>query len=153
MSDYTQGGSSIIQPTPLRYVAHFNQGTLLRQLGQTALAAHAFAEATRAAPQFLPAYLSAGAAFESLGHLAEAISYWIQAADQLVPTDGEGIGHKNSALRHLARVCKHVGNMPYAEEALRRCLDINPNQRDVIQHWIAARERQCKWPVIQSWGK
>ena len=138
---------------PLRYVAHFNLGTLLREIGQTAPAAHAFVEATRAAPLFLPAYLSAGTAFESLSDLAEAVSYWIQAADLLVPTDGDAISHKTTALRQLARVYKAVGNIPYVEEALRRCLDLDPHQRDVIQHWIAAREMQCKWPVIQPWGR
>ena len=52
---------------PLRYVAYFNQGTLLSQTGHTEQAATAFAEAIGLAPTFLPAYVNAGLALERLG--------------------------------------------------------------------------------------
>ena len=137
---------------PLRYVAYFNQGTLLSQTGHTEQAATAFAEAIGLAPTFLPAYVNAGLALERLGRRGEAINCWLQAVDRVVPIDGACIGHKTQALRHLARVFKSIGDVGRSEEALRRCLDIDPHQRDVIQHWIAVREMQCKWPVVAPWG-
>jgi predicted O-linked N-acetylglucosamine transferase (SPINDLY family) len=138
---------------PLRHVAYFNQGTLLSQTGHPEQAAAAFAEAIRLAPTFLPSYINAGLALERLGRLDEAIGYWRQVADRLVPINGECIGHKTTALKHLARVFKNAGDVRRAEEVLRECLDIDPHQHDAIQHWIAVREMQCKWPVIAPWGK
>jgi predicted O-linked N-acetylglucosamine transferase (SPINDLY family) len=137
---------------PLRYVAYFNHGTLLSQTGHTEQAATAFAAAIELAPAFLQAYVNAGLALEGLGRRGEAINCWLQAVDRVVPTDGACIGHKTLALRHLSRVFKSLGEVQRAEEALRRCLEIDPHQRDVIQHWIAVREMQCKWPVIAPWG-
>jgi len=32
---------------------------------------------------------------------------------------------------------------------LRQSLDIDPQQREVVQHLIALRQRQCKWPVVE----
>jgi predicted O-linked N-acetylglucosamine transferase (SPINDLY family) len=138
---------------PLRHIAYFNHGTLLSQTGYPAQAVMAFAEAIRLAPRFLPPYINAGLALERLGSLDEAVGYWLHVADRLVPIDGESIGYKTTALKHLARVFKNVGNVQRAEEVLRRCLDIDPYQRDAIQHWIAVREMQCKWPVVAPWGK
>lgn len=137
----------------LRHVAHFNHGVLLSDSGQPARAAAAFAEATRAAPTFLPAYINAGVAFERLDRIEEAIGCWLHVADCLVPVDGDCISQKTTALKHVARVSKMNGNLPRVEAVLHRSLDIDPHQRDVIQHWIAAREMQCKWPVIAPWGK
>jgi predicted O-linked N-acetylglucosamine transferase (SPINDLY family) len=136
----------------LRYVAHFNHGTLLSQTGHTEQAVTAFAAAVEIAPAFLQAHVNGGLALERLGRRGEAINWWLQAVDRVVPIDGACVAHKTQALRHLARVFKSLGEVQRAEGALRRCLDIDPHQRDVIQHWIAVREMQCKWPVIAPWG-
>ena len=137
----------------LRHVAYFNLGTLLIQISRPTQAVAAFAEASRLKPAFLPAYVNAGLAYERLGQLDLAVGQWLQAADRVVPVDETCISNKTTALKNLARVYKSVGNVASAEEALRRCLAIDPSQRDAVQHWIALRQMQCKWPVILPWGK
>nr|WP_321985896.1 hypothetical protein [uncultured Lichenicoccus sp.] len=138
---------------PLRNVACFNHGVLLTQAGRHAEAVAAFTTATALRPSFLAAYTNAGLAFERLGNLQAAVGQWLHVADLLAPTDGDLIGNKIIALKHCARVFKSVGDLDSAEEALRRCLDLDRHQRDALQHWIALREMQCKWPVLAPWGR
>jgi predicted O-linked N-acetylglucosamine transferase (SPINDLY family) len=38
-----------------------------------------------------------------------------------------------------------------AEDALKQSIEIVVAQPPVIQHWIALRQRQCKWPVVVGW--
>ena len=137
---------------PLRHAACFNHGVMLTGTGRHLQAAAAFTAAIGLQPNFLAAYINAGLALERLGNLREAVGQWLHVADLLAPTDGDLIGHKTIALKHLARVFKAVGDFSSAEEALRRCVDIDPHQRDALQHWIALREMQCKWPVIAPRG-
>ena len=138
---------------PLRHVACFNHGTLLLQTGHLMRAAAAFEETIRIDPAFLPAYINAGLSLERLGHLDLAVGQWLRVADSPATTNIDCIGNKTIALKHTARVFKNVGDVGRAEEALRRCLEFDPQQRDAIQHWIAVREMQCKWPVIEPWGR
>ena len=139
------------QTDPLRYVAYFNYGTLLSQVMRPEQSATAFAEAIRLQPSFLPAYVNAGLMLERLGRLDEAVGYWTCAATS-VQSDHYLVS-KKEALKHLSRLFKYIGEIARAEAALGHCLDIDPSQRDVIQHWTALREMQCKWPVIEPWGR
>src|SRR5215470_13055773 len=51
------------------------------------------------------------------------------------------------------RAVREVSNKDTAaEDTLKQSLDINPDQPEVIQHWIALRQRQCKWPLMAEWG-
>lgn len=138
---------------PMRYVACFNYGALSLQTGCLQRAATAFAEAIRLEPAFLPAHINAGLAFERLGHPDRAVAQWLHVADLLVRSDSDANEHKTTALKHIARIFKTSGDIASAEEALRRCLLIDPHQRDTVQHWICARQMQCKWPVISPVGK
>ncbi len=138
---------------PLAYVALFNQAALLRRTAQTERAVMVYAAAIQLAPTFLPAFISMGFALESLGRLEEAIGRWVQVADCLVQVNAESLDHKATALRNISRVCMNQGDLPRAEEALRRCLEIDPHQGDVVTVWIDVREKQCRWPVIAPFGK
>ena len=55
------------------------------------------------------------------------------------------------ALQQLGRVLENNQNDAAAEDALKQSLEISSSQIEVIQHWIALRQRQCKWPVIAGW--
>ena len=138
---------------PLRYVALFNQGTLLRHFAQPERAVLAYAEAIRLAPAFLPASISIGFALEALGRYEEAVGHWLHAADCLVPAEGESLGHKTMALRNISRLSVKQGRLSRAEDALRRCLEIDPHQRDVMTAWVDVRQRQCQWPAIAPWSR
>ena len=138
---------------PLRHAAYFNHGVMLTQTGRHAEAAAAFAAAISLQPSFLAAHINAGLALERLENLQGAVGQWLHVANLVAPTDGDLISHKTIALKHAARVFKAVGELNSAEDALRRCIDIDPHQRDALQHWIALRQMQCKWPVIAPCGQ
>ncbi|WP_428376900.1 hypothetical protein [Lichenicoccus sp.] len=137
---------------PMGYVACFNHGVLLTLAGRPAAAVAAFDAASSLRPSFLGANINAGLAHERLDNLQGAVGQWLHVAGVLAPTDGELITNKTVALKHAARVFKAVGDLGSAEEALRCCLDLDPHQRDAMQHWVALREMQCKWPVIVPFG-
>ena len=42
-------------------------------------------------------------------------------------------------------------SMRAAEDALRQAIDLDPDQPQAVQHWIALRQKQCKWPVVAGW--
>ncbi|TLU70954.1 O-linked N-acetylglucosamine transferase, SPINDLY family protein [Lichenicoccus roseus] len=138
---------------PLRHAACFNFGVLLTQLGRHAEAGACFAEAISLRPGFLSAYVNHGLALERLNDLPAAVGQWLHVADLLAATDGDLIVHKTTSLKHAARVFKSIGDLGSAEEALRRCLDLDPHQCDAMQHWVALREMQCKWPVLAPSGR
>ena len=71
----------------------------------------------------------------------------------LLPTiNGNSVNYKTMALKQIGRVLETTNNDTAAEDALRQSLDINADQAEVIQHWVALRQRQCKWPVMAEWG-
>ena len=113
----------------------------------------AFEEAIRLAPTFLPSYVNAGLSLESLARFDGAVDLWLHVAQTEYPIDRDCIVHKVASLKHLARVFKNTGKLQCTEEALQQCLDLDPHQRDAIQHWIAVRQMQCKWPVVVPVGK
>ena len=137
---------------PFRHTVYFNQGFLLFECGHIADAATAYAEVIRIAPNFLPAYINAGLTFERLDRLDQAAAQWLHVANLVAPVDNACLTNKASALRHLGRVFQSVRDYAQAEEAFQRCLEIDPHQPDVIQHWISLRQMQCKWPVIDPTG-
>jgi predicted O-linked N-acetylglucosamine transferase (SPINDLY family) len=53
-------------------------------------------------------------------------------------------------LKQIGRIFEARGNSATAERILRQSLDIDPTQEDVAQHLISLRQRQCKWPVIET---
>ena len=138
---------------PQRHIGSFNHGVLLSQSGHVAEAAAAFAEAVRLQPAFMPAHINLGLAYERLGQLDRAVIQWLNVADRPVRLDADCVVHSTTALKHVGRVFKAVGDVGRAEEALQRSLDIDPHQRDAAQHWIAMRQMQCKWPVIAPRGQ
>lgn len=138
---------------PLRYAVCFNHGALLASAGQQAMAAAAYAEAVRLAPDFLPAYINGGLALERLGLRRQAIEQWQCVADRLAAIDSDGIGLAATALKHIGRVCLDGGDLAAAEAAFRRTLELAPDQRAAIASWIVLRQIQCQWPVIAPWGR
>ena len=134
---------------PLLHAINFNLGVLLSGLGDHLGAAAVLAEAIRLRPDFLPPYINLGMVLERLGRAAEALSQWFEVANRLGSVNAEAIGYKTAAFRQLGRVlgASHLdGN---AEQVLRLSLDVAPQQRDVLQHWLSLRQRQCEWPVMQ----
>jgi predicted O-linked N-acetylglucosamine transferase (SPINDLY family) len=137
---------------PLRCAILFNHAAALSARGDLTAARDDLLEAIRLRPDFLQASLNLGLVQERLGARTEAVAAWTAVTTHLRQVHGETIAHKRAALRQLGRVLEAAHSDPSAEDRLRECLDVDPHQRDVLQHWLNLRQRQCKWPLIQPLG-
>jgi len=137
---------------PLVYAVQFNQGVVLGNLEDLEGARQVLADAVKGSPDFYPPYINLGRILERMGARGDAVQTWYELINRLTAVSGENLGFKISGLKQIGRVLE-AGNIDEkAEEALRFALDLNSDQRDVVQHWCSLRQRQCKWPVMAGWG-
>lgn len=133
---------------PLLYAVLFNYSVVLSDAGKLDLARDALERATVQNPGFAPAHINLGRIYERQGDVAKALGQWSAVLGALAEITGPTVGYKTTALNQTARVLETAGQDPAAEAMLKESLDIDPHQTEVIQHWVALRQRQCKWPVI-----
>lgn len=138
---------------PLLYAMWFNCAVLLSNNDDLAGAQEALDETVRLNPGFMQGHINLGLVHERMGARAEAVGRWMHVTQQLHAVSAENLANKRAALKQLGRVLEAAHFDPNAEDILRRSLDIDPHQRDVLQHWLSLRQRQCEWPVIAPWGE
>jgi predicted O-linked N-acetylglucosamine transferase (SPINDLY family) len=51
------------------------------------------------------------------------------------------------AINHLGRVLENKKQLHEALYFLAKSLTIDPNQADVLHHWVYLRQKQCAWPI------
>ncbi|MBF0463059.1 MAG: glycosyl transferase [Magnetococcales bacterium] len=129
----------------LSYLVYFNYGTFLNANRDPQTAQTALREAIRLNPYFYPAYINLGHALERLGAPQEATEYAQQVVRHLSAITGESIKLKLAALKLVIR----MGSLAQMEDAFRESLTIHPDQPEIARHWIAHRQGQCQWPVMQ----
>ncbi len=131
--------------------AHFNMAVVAQRAGDAHGAINALRAALRIDPEFHPSYINLGRALEDLGQSGAAVSQWLALVNRMPAVNGTAVRHKLMALHQLGRVLEFNHADAAAEDALRQAIDLSPQQPQAVQHWIALRQRQCKWPVIQGW--
>jgi len=136
---------------PLLYAIYFNYGVALSDSGDLPGAKEALEKAIEINPDFMPPYINLGTLLERMGAVDKAYTQWAAVVNRLAQINGTAVGHKVMAFKQIGRVLERGGIDEQAEQALKQCLEINPNQTDVIQHYLALRQRQCKWPVVVGW--
>ena len=135
----------------LLHVAYFNYAVALAKAGDRTGAVITLRECIRLKPEFYPPYINLGRILEDAGQPGPAVVQWMALVGNLSAVNGDSVRHKLMALQQMGRVLEGLNQDSAAEDALKQALDINPAQSEVIQHWIALRQRQCKWPIIQGW--
>lgn len=136
----------------LLHAVYFNYGVALAKSGDRMGAINATRECIRIKPDFQPPYINLGRLLEDAGESRAAVAQWQALTSRLGEVNGEAVKHKLMALEQLARVLEaHLIDGP-AEEALRQSIEISVAQPAIVQHWIALRQRQCKWPIVAGWG-
>lgn len=135
----------------LIYVVYFNYGTALNDAGDRAGAINAFRECIRIKPDFYPPYINLGRVLEDAGLSGDAVIQWLALVNDTPMLNGTTVGHKVVALNQIGRVLEANFNDESAEDALKQSLEINLDQDEIIQHWLALRQRGCKWPIISGW--
>ncbi|MGO4871923.1 MAG: glycosyl transferase [Roseiarcus sp.] len=138
---------------PLLHAAYFNYGVALASSGDRLGAINATREGIRLKPDFYPPYVNLGRLLEDAGQDGAAVQQWLDLTGRLKEVNGEAIKNKLAALQQIGRVLENRLVDGPAEDALRQSLDISIAQPEVIQHWIALRQRQCKWPAVAEWER
>ena len=133
---------------PLLHAVSFNHAVCLSEIGDTAGAINALRETIRIKPDFYPPYINLGNQLEASGRGDAAIEAWKKVVEDLPSITADSVSYKTMALNQIGRVFEGANSDAAAEESLRQSLSINPDQPEAVQHWIALRQRQCKWPVF-----
>ena len=131
--------------------AHFNMAVVAQRSGDSFAAINALRDALRIDPDFHPSYINLGRLLEDMGQPGAVVSQWLAFVNRLPAVNGPALRHKVMALHQLGRVLEFNHADAPAEDALRQAIDLSPNQPQAVQHWIALRQKQCKWPVVQGW--
>ncbi len=134
----------------LLYALLFNLGVILTDEGELERARVVMERCMDVNPDFHSVYINLGRVYESLGNTAQAVTTWNNLANRLSQLSGSALKHKTMALNQSARVLEAAHQDETAEHALRLSLEIDPHQREAIQHFVALRQRQCAWPVITT---
>jgi predicted O-linked N-acetylglucosamine transferase (SPINDLY family) len=133
---------------PLLHAVYFNYGVALNKSGDRYGAMNALRASLSLKSDFLPSHINLGRLLEDDGQAGGAVTQWLQLVAQTASIDGNSVKHKLIALQQLGRVLEAFQQDEPAEDALRQSLDINAHQPEIVQHWVASRQRQCKWPVM-----
>jgi predicted O-linked N-acetylglucosamine transferase (SPINDLY family) len=133
---------------PLLHAAYFNYSVVLNKSGDRYGAMNALRASLSLKSDFLPAHINLGRLLEDDGQVGAAVSQWLQLVSQTGLIEGNAVKHKLIALQQLGRVLETFSQDEPAEDALRQSLAIDDDQPEVVQHWVALRQRQCKWPVM-----
>lgn len=133
--------------SPYLHAAYFNLGVTLGNLGDAEGSRNAYQRAIELAPEFLQPRLNLGSQFEREGKIDSALEQWRWIdlhASKSKPDNKPLIA---MALNHLGRVLETKKELSEALYYLNKSLAIQPNQPDVLHHWVSLRQKQCIWPV------
>ena len=144
------------QPPAARLVALYNWGTVLGNIQQHERAEQVYRQALAISPGFAQARLNLGHQLEHLGRVDEALAAWQAVYDATGPMEALGAdtdGLRTHAFNNAARLLELQRRYEESEALMVRSLTLNPEQTDVMQHYVHIRQKQCKWPVYQPFGE
>jgi len=124
------------------FAGWYNLGASLAKHGDRTNAVIAYTNALALKPDFHPAAVNLGLSLEATGNTEGALQTWERA---LQPDEARIL-----LLNHRGRLLERLGRLEEAEATLRRSLLIDPDQPDVIQHFVHIRQRMCAWPVLSE---
>lgn len=127
---------------PHLFAAWFNLGVELVRAGDTAGAMQAYRNALLARPHFAAAAVNLAALLAADGHATAAR----EIVDGALQSDDARI----ALINNRGRLLDQRHQLHAAELELAKSLLIRPDQPDVIQHWVHARQKQCRWPVLSD---
>jgi len=136
------------QNDPLLYAVLFNYSVTLADAGKLEPAREALERAVAINPDFMPAHINLGRVYERQGKVGLAVIQWSAALARMTAVSGTAVTHKTTALNQSARTLEAAGQDEAAENMLQESLELDRDQREVVQHLVALRQRQCKWPVL-----
>lgn len=137
--------------TRLTYAACFNLAVLLSQTGDDVGAEAALRQAIANNANFVEARLNLGSLLERTGRPDDALAMWQSILDGgLVPDIKTTPALYVQTLNNLGRLLEIRRRYPEAEAVLARSLHVDPQQANVMTHWVHLRQKQCAWPVYSG---
>jgi predicted O-linked N-acetylglucosamine transferase (SPINDLY family)/SAM-dependent methyltransferase len=136
--------------SPLSFAVCFNMAVTVANENDTAEAESLYRRAIALNPQFIEARLNLGTLLERLARPDEALATWREILSVLTPGDLATRAHYIQALNNLGRLLEIRKNFPDAEQMLAQSLTLDPEQPNVMTHWVHLRQKQCKWPVYSG---
>lgn len=136
--------------TAHNHLVYFNLGVLLFSDGDLPAAREAYLSALQLAPDFMQPRFNLGLIYERQGQSDAAIAQWLWIESHASADHPEQRPLLLLALNNLGR--HHEERSRYAEAlaCLTKSLHIDPQQPDVIHHWVFLRAKQCLWPVYEA---
>ena len=135
--------------SPLLAAAHFNNSVVQSDAGDIEGSRVSMEKALELDPDFFPAYINLGGLLERSGAIDQGLAQWQTLISRLPAITGSAVDYKLTAMKQIGRVMLDNRRSAIAEAWLGQALDILPDQRDVLEQFVALRMVQCKWPVIQ----
>jgi len=133
--------------SPLAFIARFNLGRILSDAGDLGGAEQVYREALVQNPQFPQARLNLGSVLERSGRPDAAIAEWEQALGVITGAETPDTALLKHVLNSLGRLLEQQHRYAEAETMLTRSLAVQPDQEEVLHHWVHLRQKQCAWPV------
>lgn len=138
------------QSASAAYFAYFNLGVILTNENDLVEAEAAYQQAIKLSPVFLQPRLNLGSLYEKMGRIDKAIVEW-RWIEQNSWTDQNASSENKQmvllAINHLARVMEVNRQFYESLSFLNKSLAIEPNQADVLHHWVHLRQKLCVWPI------
>lgn len=131
------------------HVALFNCSVLESALNDHAAVVRSLSAAVSLEPNFLPAYVNLGSAYEKLGDPNKAIEIWKIAVGRPVTAGPTTVGYLTTLYKQIARVYADLMMPDMAEQAVVQCLALAPHHKDAMEQYVAFRLAQCKWPSVE----
>jgi len=136
--------------SPSAFLIHFNLGVILSNENDLTGAEAAYHQAIKLSPTFLQPRLNLGSLYERAGEIDKAIAEW-----RLI--EQNSWGYQNTSPENKQLVLLTINNLARVMESHRQFFDslsfltkslfIEPNQSDVLHHWVHLRQKQCIWPI------
>lgn len=133
--------------SPYNSFAWFNLGALLFSQGEAQAAGDAYEQAISLSPRFIQPRFNLGLVYERQGKIDEAIAQWVVVEEHANPENQQERSVLIASLNNRARLQEGRKQFADATECLNRSLALDPQQTDVMHHWIFIRAKQCNWPV------
>ena len=121
------------------FLVWFNFGCILKDLGMLVAAEEVYRKVVALRPDLYQAAHNLGLTLEAEGRQDEAIAIWTGAV--------QSIEAQTALINQAGRLLEVQRKFDEAEKILTRSLLIDPNQPDVVQHWVHLRQKMCKWPA------
>lgn len=136
--------------SPMAFVARFNLGRMVADAGDLAEAEKLYRDALAQQPAFPQALLNLGSILERQARHGDAIDAWQQARQFIEGAEKPDPALLKHALNNLGRLLEQMHRYPESEAMLVKSLAVDPDQSDVIHHYVHLRQKQCEWPVYQA---